>query len=145
MKLSTDSKSWSWHQPLYKVRITTIWNWDHQVFYGKFAHDYPPLSQPDLAKKELLIAVWALYIGAHHHSLSLNLFSIYISLHRVTFEQQLRLFLTVPRLPSHSQPSLLYNFKRKILAVLASKLEPSSATIITAAIWNHSFTEFHSR
>lgn len=33
-------------------------NWDHRVFYRKFAHGYPPLSQPDLVKKGLLIAVW---------------------------------------------------------------------------------------
>lgn len=37
-------------------------NWDHRVFYKKFAHGYPPLSQPDVVKRGALdYRVWYVY------------------------------------------------------------------------------------
>jgi len=39
-------------------------NWDHRVFYRKFAYGYHPLSQSDLVEKGFLIAVWDMYICA---------------------------------------------------------------------------------
>lgn len=39
-------------------------NWDHQIFYKtkRFTHGYPPLSQPDLVEKGLLVSIWDRYI-----------------------------------------------------------------------------------
>ena len=37
-------------------------HWGHRVFYKKFSHGYPPLSQSDLVRKGLLINEWSMHV-----------------------------------------------------------------------------------
>lgn len=37
-------------------------DWDHRVFFKKFTHGYPPLSQPDFVRKGLLINEWNMHV-----------------------------------------------------------------------------------